>query len=540
MSCRMLENDDTYPRRRAGRFSRAGVVLSTVACANLLACVPAQADSGEQQATGGVVPLATTRVASGLIFPVFATHAPDDFSRLFILEKRGVIRILNLDTGVLNATPFLNIDSIVLGGTDLQDERGLLGLAFHPKYAENGFFYVNYTGNSGSGDTFVRRYTVSANPDIADSASGTTVMSFNQPQGNHNGGWIGFGPVDKLLYIATGDGGNFCDTGTGHTSTTGNAQDITNNLLGKMLRIDVDGGSPFAIPPGNPFVGVTGDDEIWAYGLRNPWRPSFDRETGDLYIADVGQGVWEEVNYQSAASNGGENYGWRCMEGNHCSSVSGCSTTGCTCFSNALTDPIFEYSHSQGCSVSGGYVYRGCAIPSLQGTYFLADFGCNGPSPIWSFKVVGGSMMDLTVRTAELNPSIEGLTVNQISSFGEDALGEIYIVDQGSGNSGQVFKIVPETFAGPDCNDNDVHDACDIAAGTSPDEDENGVPDGCTCPPDLNGDGEVRVPDLIEMLAAWGPCPEPCPPSCPADLDGNCEVRVPDLIVLLGAWGLCP
>jgi glucose/arabinose dehydrogenase len=234
----------------------------------------------------GAEPLTTVRLASGLQRPVLATHAPGDLTRLFIIEQRGLIRILDLTTNTLAATPFLNIDALVAGPTSQNDERGLLGLAFHPDYQNNGFFYVNYTKNTDpqtlQEDTVIARYT-RLTPDQADAGSAMTVIVIDQPQSNHNGGWIDFSPIDGYLYIGTGDGGNFCDTGAGHTANTGNAQDLSDNLLGKMLRIDVDGGSPYAIPPDNPWAGVAGrDDEIWSFGLRNPWRCSFDRATGDL------------------------------------------------------------------------------------------------------------------------------------------------------------------------------------------------------------------------------------------------------------------
>ena len=445
----------------------------------------------------GIEALTTVRVAGNLDHVVFATHATGDFTRLFIVEKQGFINVLNLKTGVLNATLFLDIDALVGGGTTTNNEQGLLGLAFHPNYQDNGFFYVNYTNNSGR--TTIARYSVSGDPEVADAGSALILMSIFQPQANHNGGWIGFGPNDGYLYIATGDGGGSGDNDAGHTAGTGNAQDITNNLLGKMLRIDVDGGGAYAIPPDNPFVDVTGDDEIWAYGLRNPWRPSFDRATGDLYIADVGQGSREEIDFQPADSTGGANYGWRCMEGNGCTGRS-----GCTCNDPALTDPIHDYTHNPPpppagfvCAVTGGYVYRGCAIPTLDGTYFLADF-CGGA--IWSFKVVAGNVTEFTDRTPELTTSIEGFAVNQISSFGEDARGELYIVDQGSGASGQVFKIIPV--------------------------------EPTISPADLNCDGVVGVKDFLLLLGAWGPCD-----GCIADLDGDHVVGVPDFLNLLGNWG---
>ena len=432
-------------------------------------------------------PLTTTRVMSGLVRPIGVFHAPGDYSRLFIIEKQGRIRIVK--NGVLLPTPFLDIDSIVTGGTSTNSEQGLLGLVFHPNYDVNGKFYVYYTAVAGSGDEVIAEYTVSADPDIANT-SGTTVITWDDPQSNHNGGWMSFGPMDGLLYIGVGDGGASNDTGTGHTAATGNAQDITDNLLGKMLRIDVDRddfpadpNKNYGIPPSNPFVGIDGDDEIWSYGLRNPWRDCFDSVTGDLYIADVGQGAWEEINFQAAGTGAGRNYGWRCMEGFSCTGL-----TGCTCNDTALTLPIHSYSHAEGCSITGGEVYRGCAIPDLDGTYFFADY-CS--TTIWSFRVVGGSVTQFTNRTAELAPG-GGLSIASITSFGTDAYGEIYICDQ---DGGEVFKII--SAAGPinDCNNNGKEDACDILDGTSLDLNHNGIPDECGCPADFNHDGFVNGDD---------------------------------------------
>jgi hypothetical protein len=231
-----------------------------------------------------------------------------------------------------------------------------------------------------------------------------------------------------MLYAASGDGGNFNDQGAGHVAG-GNAQSL-GTYLGKLLRIDVDAGAPW-IPAGNPF-----GDLIWSYGLRNPWRFSFDRQTGDLYIADVGQGAWEEIDFAPASSTGGENYGWRCMEGLHCTGLS-----GCTCNDAALTLPIHEYGHSPGghCSVTGGYVYRGSAIPGLQGTYFFSDY-CSGR--IWSFTYDGVSVSNFTDRTAELNPP-GPLTIANVTSFGEDANGELLIVDQAGGEIYRVERVCP-------------------------------------------------------------------------------------------------
>ena len=385
----------------------------------------------------------TDRVMTSAVALTFATHAPGDAERLFVVEQRGRILILDLGTLVVNAAPFLDINSRVI---DTGSERGLLGLAFHPDYATNGLFYVNYSRN-GDGDTIVAEYEVTGDPDVADFASERILLTIDQPQSNHNGGWMDFSPVDGFLYIATGDGGNACDTGTGHTTGIGNAQDLTTNLLGKVLRIDPLGGLPYGVPATNPFVGVTGDDEIWAYGLRNPWRASFDSRTGDLYIADVGQDLREEIDFQSVTSIGGENYGWRCREGNACSTASPSScpaTTGCTCPGSmpSLTPPIRDYSHlapppptSGVCAVTGGYVYRGSVFPQLEGRYFFADY-CG--HAIWSFRVVNGVLKQYRDHTSLLTPSLDGFTVSFIASFGEDANRELYLVA-----SGGVFKVVP-------------------------------------------------------------------------------------------------
>ncbi|MCX8072877.1 MAG: PQQ-dependent sugar dehydrogenase [Candidatus Binatia bacterium] len=368
----------------------------------------------------GVVPVPGTairaeRIASGLSRPLLLTAPPRDVSRLFIVEKTGRIRILKW--GALLPTPFLDISALVSSGS----EQGLLGLAFHPQYADNGRFFINYTDTAGN--TVVAEYRVSSNPDIADPTPVQVILQVSQPYANHNGGHLAFGP-DGYLYIGLGDGGSAGDPqGNGQNPAT---------LLGKMLRIDVDHAAPYAVPPTNPFVGAGPPlDEIWALGLRNPWRYSFDRITGDLYIADVGQNRFEEINFQPASSPGGENYGWNIVEGN-----AHCFPSGSTCDQTGLTQPIHEYDHSQGCSVTGGYVYRGCKMPDLRGRYFYADF-CT--AFVRSFRVVSGVATDHQDHTAELESS--GVSIDQVASFGEDARGELYIADLG----GEVFKIVPAT-----------------------------------------------------------------------------------------------
>ncbi len=408
---------------------------------------------------GPLPALTTVRVANGLVEPLFVTHAPDDFDRIFIVEQPGRIRIL--ENGLLLGTSFLDITGIV---RDTGNEEGLLGLAIHPDHGSNGLFYVYYINNAGN--IVVAEYSTTANPNIADAGSANILLTIPHPTNtNHNGGWIGFGPGDGFLYIAVGDGGSFCGPGE-------NSQDITGNLLGKLLRIDVGAGGGFTIPADNPFVGVTGDDEIWAYGLRNPWRCAFDRATSDLYIADVGQGEREEINFQAAGSLGGENYGWDCKEGVSCATISGCGAGGCSCVDASLVDPLRQYTHTFGCSITGGEVYRGCAIPGLEGTYFFADV-CS--SRIWRTQLPGGGLSSFTEIQAELDPP-GALAITQITSFGVDAFGEVYIVDRG----GEVFKIVPAAGPFNDCNTNTIEDACEILDGSELDTNPmNGVPDTC-------------------------------------------------------------
>ena len=432
-------------------------------------------------------PLTTARVASKLTKPLYVTHAPGDFERAFIVQQTGQILILELQTGSVRVTPYLDLSTTV----SCCVEQGLLGMAFHPDYANNGTFFVYYT--NASADTVVARYSASGDPatsNIADPQSGYPILLISQPALNHNGGWLGFGPNDGYLYITTGDGGFICDPDE-------RAQDITDELLGKILRIDVDSGSPYAIPSENPFATGFGDDEIWAYGLRNPWRAAFDSETGDFYIADVGAAHVEEVNIQLASSSGGENYGWDCMEGDQCSSVSGCEVSGCTCNEPGLRLPDHQYSHSDGTNITGGEVYRGCSISDLAGSYFFADYGSNR---IWSFEY-DTAVQNLTERTAELDPG-KGKHIETIASFGRDAFGEIYLCDL---SGGEVFKIVPDT-EGPaaDCNANAIEDACDIRGGASQDADLNGRPDECVpLVPALARPGLASVALLMFATGAW-------------------------------------
>jgi len=353
------------------------------------------------------------QVVTDLERPVAITHARDGSGRLFITLQRG--RIAIFDGQELLPTPFLDIRHLVYPIGGIGDERGLLSVAFHPDYASNGYFFVNYVNTSNN--TVIARYTVSADdPNRADPDSAVLILEIAQPPfPNHKGGQLQFGP-DGYLYIGTGDGGSAGDPGN-------RAQNL-GELLGKMLRIDINGGEPYAIPPDNPFLEVPGaQPEIWAYGLRNPWRFSFDRASGDLFIGDVGQNRREEVDHQSGGSPGGQNYGWRLMEG------SLCFNPPSDCDDGTLTLPILEYPRASGCAVTGGYVYRGERIPALQGFYLYGDY-CSGR--IWR----GIRNEDGTWSDEELNG-----TPYAISTFGEDEAGEIYLAHL-SLTAGTIYRIV--------------------------------------------------------------------------------------------------
>jgi Ca2+-binding RTX toxin-like protein len=365
---------------------------------------------------GQVSAIAATRVAAGLSEPVFVGAPPGDYGRLFIVEKSGLIKILDLASGQILATPFLS----VTGEIATVSESGLLGLAFDPDFVANGRFYVNLVNTSG--DTEIRRYQMSAgNPDVADPASRVLIISIDQPSGlfNHKAGWLGFGP-DGDLYAALGDGG-----GGGDPSRNGQNIDT---LLGKILRLDVSGDDfpadpnrNYAIPADNPYVGTTGADEIWAIGLRNPWRNGFDRGLGDLYIADVGQGAWEEIDIGAR----GANYGWNVFEGP--ATYAGGPLTG-----GSAVAPIHAYDRSVGQAIIGGYVYRGPS-EGLQGTYFFADAAAG---KIFTLRFTGGQWV-AQERTGQVVP--DAGAINGPVSFGEDAVGHLYVVDF----DGDIFRLTP-------------------------------------------------------------------------------------------------
>lgn len=391
------------------------------------------------------IKLYSERVVSGLTRPLYVTAPIKERNRLFIVEqKSGAIKILDLKTGKVLDKPFITIPSEDLLKEGF--EQGLLGLAFHPKYSQNGKFYVSYTafGGGNAGQTKVVEYVVSeSDPNKANPSTFRTILTIAQPQENHNGGWLGFGK-DGYLYWSSGDGGG-SGFRPGIKSESDNAQDITNNLLGKILRLNVNGDAfptdderNYKIPQSNPFVNKVGDDEIWAYGLRNPWRPSFDRLRGDLYIADVGQNQREEINFQPSSSQGGENYGWNRFEGTVFYKPGEIPTD--------VVNPIYEYDHSVGESVTGGYVYGG-SVSQLRGTYFFADFRS---SKIWSLRYKNGAVRELRERTRELAPLQENVSIDKIASFGEDAAGNLYIVDL----DGEIFRLqVQKTIIGGNEND---------------------------------------------------------------------------------------
>ena len=370
---------------------------------------PAPSPAPPSAFNSGAITLRLDRTWTGLSGPLGLVNAGDGSGRLFVVEKRGTIRVIR-NGQVVTGSFFLDIrDRVNASGS----EQGLLGLAFHPRYRENGLFFVNYTNRSG--DTEIVRFRGTPGSDTADAGSAQLILAIDQPAANHNGGHLLFGP-DGFLYIGMGDGGGGGDQF--------NTAQTPGQLLGKMLRIDIDrtsGSTPYAIPPGNPFVGQAGwRPEIWAYGLRNPWRYQFDRATGDLYIADVGQNAYEELNFQPAGQ-GGQNYGWPRMEAGHCfRPMNNCDRSG-------LTMPIGEYPRAGGCSVTGGFVYRGSQQPQLQGAYVFGDY-CTGI--LWTLHRDGGGTWHQT-QLAD--------TPVQISSFGEDEAGEIYATGLGDGN---IYRVV--------------------------------------------------------------------------------------------------
>jgi glucose/arabinose dehydrogenase len=392
---------------RADNVTAGNVVYVPTPATQRIAVTSGKAATATVTYTSSTFTLSAQQIVEGLESPVYLT-APKNDPRLFIVEQPGRIRIVK--DGALLATPFLDITARVVSG----GERGLLSLAFDPVYATNGRFYVYYTG--AQGDIFVDRFTVSGNPDVANTASDPVLTIQHRENSNHNGGLLLFGP-DGMLYAGTGDGGGAGDV-------PNNAQNI-DVLLGKILRLNV-ATLPYTIPAGNPFSGQPGADEIWAYGLRNPWRFAFDVPPDgtppQLYIADVGQNAREEVDVTDASAAGG-NYGWHTMEGTQCyNPSSGCNQAG-------LTLPVLDYDHSQGCSITGGFVYRGAAIPEIRGVYFYSDY-CSGF--LRSFRLSGGAAAD--------QRDWAFTNIGNVTSFGVDAAGELYVLSA----SGRVYRVVKQ------------------------------------------------------------------------------------------------
>jgi glucose/arabinose dehydrogenase len=422
-----------------------------------------------------------TVIANGLTRPVYVGAAPGDTDRLFILEQRsgnqGRIRVFNTDTNTLEPIPYATFT------VSTSSEQGLLGLAFHPDFASNGRMFVNYTNTFG--DTVIAELGNSdPTSNVWDPSTFRQILTIDQPFSNHNAGWLDFGP-DGFLYISSGDGGSGNDPGN-------RSQDITNQLLGKMLRVDVDtddfpsdNSRNYGIPASNPFVGVTGDDEIWAYGLRNVWRADFDPATGDLFMADVGQNAREEVNLQPADSVGGENYGWRCLEGTRVTGLSGCNPSD-----PSLVPPIVEYTHSFGCSITGGIIYRGCEIPSLQGAYLYADVCTNR---IWKAEQDGQGGWNDTLITGDF--TAVGGALNSIVHFGRGNNGELYILSL----NGRMFEITSDEPTS-DWNGDGGVNIFDVVTFIT---DWNNQ-DPST---NINGDGNINILDVVAFITLWN---QPC------------------------------
>ncbi len=497
--------------------------------------------------------LRAQRIAGGL-WPISTAAAPrGDPSRLFVLEQgwtNGIGRVLVMDlpSGTISPTPYLTLAPMPRG-----PEQGLLGIAFHPNFLTNGYFYVNYTRTAepgiSAGSTIIARYRASGGDPMAitaDPSSAHIVLVIRQPHMWHNGGSILFGP-DGYLYIGTGDGGDTYDQNgpdtidpPGHTPGIGNAQDITDNLLGKLLRIDVDGldnipgnadddafpldpEKNYSIPPTNPFVGAEGDDEIWAYGLRNPWRFWIDGPSSTLWIPDVGQEQVEEINV-SPLNFAGRNYGWRCMEGTRCTGFSGCQCN------LGLALPVFEYDHTTGrCAIIGGPVYQGCSMPWLRGSYFFADFCTN---EVFTMRYTqGAGITELLNRTTEIDPPGGSFDLSNVVAIVEDGLGELYLLDWWLG----VFRITEAGFV--DCNGNGRADSCDIAAGV-PDTNGNGIPDSCegpSCPADFDESGGVDGSDVEAFYLAW----EASSPWADTNNDGGVDGADVETFFLLWEAGGC-
>ncbi len=473
--------------------------------------------------------LSLQRIATGLSSPTTGTSPAGDYNRFFVSRQgasgSATIRVINLTNNTLQATPYLTLTGITTGG-----ERGLLGLAFHPRFSENGYFFVHYT--DANGKTSIDRYRANEpymTSTTADAASVMPVLRQSQPYTNHNGGWIAFRPDDTqgYLYLALGDGGSGGDP-------LNNAQNI-NVVLGKILRLDIDGpdNTPgnaddigtdddgnavnYTIPPSNPFAGPTaGRGEIFAVGVRNPWRNSFDRDTGDLWIGDVGQGLEEEIDFLAADAPTipAPNFGWRCYEGKRPYNTSGCLLQA------SYIGPIFSNGRNGGCSITGGYVYRGALIPSLQGQYLFGDYCAGIVYTLDSADAPAGQLISpMPTRLDTRMEANSGFGINNVISFGEDADGEVYILDAG----GSIYRIIDTAHVVVDCNANGVDDVLDISRGIEGDCDGDGVPNSCdsaccpACPADFDQDGGVTGADISAFFAEY----EQGNPCADTDLDGG-------------------
>ncbi len=518
-------------------------VLSTLA---ILAC--SRSVSAQQQK------LRSELVVGGLSNPVWVGGAPGDPTRLYVIEKiipgqtSAAIRVINnVDTPnpTLNPVPFLIVNNVANIGI----EQGLLAMAFHPNFQQNGYFWFTFSRDPDWYWALHRGHRSAANPDQADPTT-ELVWQIPHPRDNHYSGWLEFGN-DGYLYTACGDGGGSNDDQPPSGDTTGNAQNIFNNKLGKIFRLDVDGwdnipgnedddGVPadptrnYRNPLDNPFFGVPGDDEIWAYGIRNAWRASFDRVTNELYVSDVGQDTQEEVTILPPV--GGLNLGWRCFEGNVQTGLGGCSP-----LPTPVVMPIITYGHygvpipplmNEGCAITGGIVYRGSLMPCYQGTYMFADW-CSGD--IFTFrKGANGALSELTSRREELDPP-GSVQLNRPTSFGTDMFGEMYVVDQ---QGGEVFRILPAGFQGTfnDCNNNLIPDDCDIASGTSLDTNHDDIPDECPLCDSVDFNHDTLFPDITDItdflsVFAGGVCDgqQPADPPCNVDIDFNNDELFPDV-----------
>jgi glucose/arabinose dehydrogenase len=436
---------------------------------------------------------------------LFVTHVPGDFSRIFVVAQSGEIRIVRLPAMSVDATPFLTVPGVAFGG-----ESGLLCMAFHPNYADNGHLYVYMNASGTTATPTLRRFTRDPlDPDRADPLSAQPVLTIGMGNGIHNGGWIGFGP-DGLLYISTGERG-----------ASANARDLTDNLRGKILRIDVDADDfpadatrNFAIPAGNPYVGIEGDDEIYAFGFRNPWRCYIDAPTGRMYIGDVGAGR-EELNVLPIAQPGLD-FGWPCQEG----AVNSCPA------GTTVTLPIAHYRNPpapplniSGNAVIGGEVYHGCALAGLSRRYFFGDLS----GAVVSF-LYDGELHDVRNHTAALSGGVYG--------WGHDAYGELYLAAPN-----RIAKVVAAVPIGHDCNTNGIPDACDIVSGAMTDADHDGIADECPNIADINGDGTVGLPDLAILLGAFGSCAGDAGYVAAADFNGDGCNDLAELSALLARFG---